>query len=244
MCTVVVQVPETSNGSVRLLAVRDEDPMRAWDPPGAWWPELPGVVGVRDRRAGGAWLATREARLSVLLNRAEAAHPHLPAASGLLSRGALVLDEVTDVGMPDPPRTASFNLVATRPGAATVTSWDGESLLQRKLQPGMHMIAHHDVDDRRSARIEAWLPEFSKLEALGSDWRDGWVDLLTRSAQLPVTDDRAIIRDNHTHGYTTASLLVCIAEIPSSPDAAVALESAILAHPAAWDSPEFISAPR
>ena len=54
MCTVIVHVPEDSTAAIRVLAVRDEDPARAWDPLGAWWPELPGVVGVRDTRAGGA----------------------------------------------------------------------------------------------------------------------------------------------------------------------------------------------
>lgn len=243
MCTVIVQVPETVDGSVRLLAVRDEDPMRAWDPPGAWWPELPGVVGVRDRRAGGAWLATRDQRLSVLLNRSESSHPHLPAPSGLLSRGAIVLEDVTGAHVPNPPRTASFNLVSVGPGAASVTSWDGETLEHSNLEPGMHMIAHHDVDDPRSARIEKWLPEFSKLTSLGSEWREGWLELLAKSAQLPVSDDRAIIRDNHTHGYPTASLLVCVADIPAAPSIAVQLKGAILAAPAVWGSPEFVPAP-
>lgn len=249
MCTVVIQVPETAIGAVRLLAVRDEDPARAWDPPGAWWPQFPGVIGVHDRRAGGAWLATRGERLSVLLNRAEGAHPQLPAPSALLSRGSLVLDDVTGVPLPNPPGTASFNLVSTTRGSASVTSWDGESLQHHELEPGVHMIAHHDVDDARSARIEAWLPEFSKLAALGNDWRQGWIDLLAETAKLPVSDDRAIIRDNHTHGYPTASLLVCTAEIPAADAPAaeaapIALESAILQAPATWNSPVFLPAPR
>lgn len=244
MCTVVVQVPEVASGSVRLLAVRDEDPMRAWDPPGAWWPELPGVIGVRDRRAGGAWLATRGKQLSVLLNRAESTHAHLPAPSGLRSRGAIVLDDVVGTSVPDPPNTASFNLVSARSGMVTVTSWDGEALQHSRLQPGVHMIAHHGVDDLRSARIGTWLPEFRKLTALQDDWRAGWVELLARTAELPVSDDRAIIRDNHTHGYPTASLLVCTAEISSSSGTPLALESAVLAGPAFWGSPAFLPAPR
>ncbi|WP_370429006.1 NRDE family protein, partial [Microbacterium sp. NRRL B-14842] len=56
MCTVVIDVEVA--GSARLLAVRDEDPAREWDALGEWWPEeYPGVIGIRDRRAGGAWLA-------------------------------------------------------------------------------------------------------------------------------------------------------------------------------------------
>lgn len=234
---------------MRLLAVRDEDPERPWDAPGAWWPNFQGVIGVRDRRAGGAWLATRHSRLSVLLNRAEGAHPHLPAPPGLLSRGSLVLDDVRGGRVKDPPRTASFNLVSAEPGAATVTSWDGESLIRSELEPGVHMIAHHDVDDRRSARIETWLPRFSQLDSLGVDWRTGWLELLTESTWLPASDDRAIIRDNHTHGYPTASLLVCLAEIPplanadaEASGAPVLLESAVLRHPSVWESPDFVPA--
>ena len=70
MCTVVVRVPEPDGGPVRLLAVRDEDPARPWRPLGPWWPEHPGVRGVRDDLAGGAWLAADDKRLAVLLNRA------------------------------------------------------------------------------------------------------------------------------------------------------------------------------
>src|SRR5690606_4917677 len=71
MCTVIIRV---GAGEVRLLAIRDEDPERPWQPLGASWPEThPGVVGVRDVRAGGAWLAADPARrrLAVLLNRAD-----------------------------------------------------------------------------------------------------------------------------------------------------------------------------
>ena len=72
MCTVIITVPDDAAQPVRLLAVRDEDPGRPWDRLGAWWPDrYPGVVGIRDVRAGGAWLAanTDERRLAVLLNR-------------------------------------------------------------------------------------------------------------------------------------------------------------------------------
>jgi uncharacterized protein with NRDE domain len=57
-----------------VLAIRDEDPDRPWSPLGRWWPESHGgVIGVRDVRAGGAWLAADPGagRLAVLLNRAD-----------------------------------------------------------------------------------------------------------------------------------------------------------------------------
>ena len=247
MCTVLVEVPVSKTEAVRVLAVRDEDPARAWDPPGEWWADRPGVLGVRDRRAGGAWLAAapQQGRLSVILNRADVYSAGLPAgANGLASRGALVLDAVAGDQLPEPPKTAGFNLVTISGGSVTVSSWDGEVLARSELAPGVHMIAHHDVDDPRSARIAKWLPEFRKLAGLGQTWRERWIDLLAQTAQLSAGDDRAIIRDNRGHGYETLSLLVCTAEIRSADaadgsGASVELDSATLEEPAVWGSPEF-----
>lgn len=236
MCTVILEVPpiEASNGSVRVLAVRDEDPARPWDAPGEWWPELPGVVGVRDRRAGGAWLAVSPVvgRLSVLLNRVDHFSEGLPASSNeLRSRGTLVLDSIEGRLPGDAPGTAGFNLVTVEGSRAAVTSWDGERLVREQLEPGVHMIAHHDVDDSRSTRIAQWLPEFRQLSGLGDEWRSQWVSLLDRTTALPVDDDRAIIRDNRSHGYPTLSLLVCTASVSAE---SVELESATLSEPAVW----------
>ncbi|MFZ8294598.1 NRDE family protein, partial [Staphylococcus aureus] len=67
----VVDVPRERGQPVRVLAVRDEDRNRPWRRLGTWWPEQPAVRGIRDERAGGAWLAAdpRAGRLAVLLNR-------------------------------------------------------------------------------------------------------------------------------------------------------------------------------
>lgn len=240
MCTVVIEVPEPGAGAMRLLAVRDEDPGRAWDAPGAWWgDDRPGVIGVRDRRANGAWLATapERGRLAVILNRADAAgHGRPEGPNGLASRGGLVLDEVEGRELPDPPLTANFNLVSAAEGV-TVTSWDGVELRRDDLEPGVHMLAHLDVDDEdRTPRIAAWLPEFRALAGLGEGWREAWIALLSRTAELPADDDRAIIRDNRTHGYPTLSLLACLAEVgPGS----VRLDTAVLSAPAQWGRPGF-----
>ncbi|MGJ6979247.1 NRDE family protein [Aestuariimicrobium soli] len=252
MCTVVIHVPETADEEVRLLAVRDEDPSRLWDPPGYWWPELPGVVGVRDRLAGGAWLAANpgEGRLAVVLNRADVFSGGLPAGpNGLASRGSLVLEAAVGSAVPEVPRTAGFNLVEVAGGVATVTSWDGATLTRTVLAPGVHMVAHDDVDDPRTARIEAWLPAFrAAAEAGGSsevDWRRRWLDVLEGTAALPVDDDRAIIRDNRSDGYPTLSLLVCLAEIRpgiAGGDERVRLSSATLDEPAVWEHPDFQTA--
>lgn len=241
MCTIVVEVPDRPAAAVRLLAVRDEDPGRAWDPPGRWWPDAhPGIVGVRDRRANGAWLAADPAagRLAVILNRAGVAgHDRPEGPNGLASRGSLVLDAVTGAALPDPPRTASFNLLSISGEGVVATGWDGERLRQEVLAPGVHMLAHHEVDDAdRTARIAAWLPEFRALAGLGENWRSEWTRLLSRSARLAPSDDRAIIRDNRAHGYPTLSLLACLAEV--GPDS-VRLDTAVLPTPARWKDRPF-----
>ncbi|WP_298041399.1 NRDE family protein [uncultured Microbacterium sp.] len=211
MCTVVIDVAEL--GGSRLLAIRDEDPARPWDSLGEWWSEThPGVIGIRDRRAGGAWLAAdlKNGRLAVLLNRADVPGLAIDAA---VSRGALPLDSVAGRSVPASPRMHGFNLLEVTADAARITSWDGETLRETPVSAGVHMIAHDELDDPTTPRIARWLPEFRARPARNDDWEESWVELLRESAALDPTDDRALIRDNRPHGYPTESLLYCLAEI-------------------------------
>ncbi|MBN8425048.1 NRDE family protein [Microbacterium esteraromaticum] len=231
MCTVVIDVEP---GQARLLAVRDEDPQRDWDDLGTWWPEhYPGVIGIRDRRAGGAWLAfdptTR--RLAVLLNRADLVE--LPE-SDLRSRGGLVLESVAGRSPAAPVRTHGFNLLEVTPEHSRVLTWDGAGLRETPVAPGVHMIAHDDLDDEATARISAWLPRFraeARQTADATDWASHWAGLLADTTTLDPTDDRAIIRDNRVHGYPTLSLLYCTAEIGSG---GAAVDSHVLPTPGHW----------
>lgn len=237
MCTVVIRVPAEPDQPVRLLAVRDEDPHREWQPLGRSWPEQhPSIVGVRDARAGGAWLAAEPAdgRLSVLLNRADLAH--IPPAE-LTSRGGVVLASVTGTSPEGLPSTHGFNLVEVDGSAARVITWDGDALRTTELAPGTHMIAHDDVDDPRTARIARWLPDFAAAELPdgAEGWWTPWLDVLARSSELPAADDRAIIRDNRPLGYPTLSLLLCTAEI--SPGRADVRYGALL-EPGEWNALE------
>lgn len=232
MCTVVMDV--RGEGAVRLLAVRDEDPHREWDDLGHWWPETyPGVIGIRDRRAGGAWLAlhTETQRLAVLLNRADTLD--LPEHE-VLSRGSLVLESVAGRSPAKAPRTHGFNLLEASPEGSRLFSWDGQNLHETAIDHGVHMIAHGDLDDPTTPRIAAWLPLFrdkgDKTDA--ADWASTWKALLAQTAELDPEDDRAIIRDNRVHGYPTLSLLLCTAEL-SADDAT--LDSHTFARPGHWN---------
>lgn len=235
MCTVVVRVPAPSSGEpVRLLAVRDEDPHRPWNPLGEWWPDRPGVAGVRDQLAGGAWLAARGPRLAVLLNRA--GHPEGVRPEQLESRGGIVLAAVEGTHPEGAPRTLGFNLVEVDGPEVAVTSWDGESLRRELLAPGTHMLAHDDVDDESTPRIAAWHAAFEQTPTDGEHWWGPWIRVLAESAALDASDDRAIIRDNHAHGYPTMSLLACVAEV--SRDGSD-VRYAQLAEPGAWNELRF-----
>lgn len=229
VCTVVIDV---APDGVRLLAVRDEDPQRPWDDLGPWWPETsPGVTGIRDRRAGGAWLAAdaSQRRLAVLLNRADVLA--LPAEE-TLSRGSLALESVAGRSPEAPMPMHGFNLLEVDEHGARVLSWDGDELRETIVPSGVHMIAHDDLDDPRTARITAWLPRFAATRPDDDGWAERWTQVLGDSTVLSAEDDRAIIRDNTVHGYPTLSLLFCTAQVSA---AGVEVSSQILARPGHWN---------
>ncbi|NJI57977.1 NRDE family protein [Microbacterium oxydans] len=233
MCTVVIDVEDA--GVARLLAVRDEDPQREWDALGPWWPEqYPGVIGIRDRRAGGAWLAANpaERRLAVLLNRADVRD--LPDTQAV-SRGSLALESVVGRSPIAPLPMHGFNLLEVGPEGARVLSWDGVDLSETRITPGTHMIAHDDLDDEATPRITAWLPEFRALGPTADleDWAGEWTALLAASAELSPEDDRAIIRDNRPHGYPTQSLLYATA---SATPTGLEVRDHALPSPAHWSA--------
>jgi len=230
MCTVVIRVPDAGGDPVRVLAVRDEDPGRPWRPLGAWWPDRPGVRGVMDELAGGAWLAADDTTLAVLLNRAGGADGPV-----ITSRGALVLDTVAGHPLPDPLTTLGLNLLRVDAHGARATSWEGGSPRVVDLAPGTHMIAHDDLDDPATARVAAWLDAFAAAptdESQDGRWWEPWLSVLASSADLDPSDDRALIRDNHAHGFPTMSLLVAVASV--SPDG-VEAAMATLEEPGRWN---------
>ncbi len=229
MCTVVIRVPEPGSGDVRLLAVRDEDPHRPWRPLGAWWPQHPGVSGIQDILAGGAWLAHTDDRVAVLLNRAGGADVPVPT-----SRGGLVLGSVTGAPLPDPLTTLGFNLVEAWADGARVTSWEGGRPRITEMEPGTHMIAHEDIDAPTTARVAAWRELFAAAPTTGEHWWEGWLRALAETAHaVDPRDDRAIIRDNRPHGFPTLSLLVCVASVGA---AGVSTRMATLDEPGSWES--------
>ncbi|WP_296137603.1 hypothetical protein [uncultured Tessaracoccus sp.] len=229
MCTVVVRVGDAGE-PVRMLAVRDEDPTRPWRPFGRRWPEYPAIAGVRDELAGGAWLALDAARgrLGVVVNI-----EGVPDVPRITSRGALALDVALDRPLPEAPTTEGFHLVQVSPDGVRVTTWDGRDLRHRPLGPGTHLVTHAPVDDPRDPRTGTWLPRFAEAATVGEPWWQAWAAVLGESAQLPNDDERAIIRDNHVHGYPTVTLMAAFLEIGAG---RTTVDSTVLEHPGRWPS--------
>lgn len=254
MCTVVVRIDPGEQWPVTMLALRDESPERPWDAPGAWWPDRdPTVRGVRDRSAGGAWLAASDrGGLGVVLNRWE---PVPPRPDGTwTTRGVLPLDAVIDGVEPEPrsgvPSTRAFNLLRVAPdGGVTVTAWDGSAVARHRLAPGVHMLTHGAPDDDSVARIAAWLPTFrqqppvsppesgpldeiARLDAGAPDaWTPWFATLVASTADGPHAPT-SLLRDNEGPEGRFATLSIVAAAVQPG---RVVLQHARLATPGRID---------
>jgi len=142
MCTLVCRWAPGEAVPIQTLALRDELASRAFDTPGAWWPDQPAVIGGRDQSAGGTWCASDVGSgvTAVVLNRAE----RRTAAPGAPSRGILPMLAVRSgprwADSIDVAPMAGFNLVLVTPDSLTWWSFDGTSLVAQSLQPGTHMF--------------------------------------------------------------------------------------------------------
>jgi hypothetical protein len=166
-------------------ANRDELLARPWDPPAAYWPDLPDVVAGRDRTAGGTWMAVRRDGLAAaVLNREGSLGP----APGKRSRGELPLlamrhasgaEAAAALAALDGAAWRSFNMVVADGGGAFFVRSLGQGRPEAiALSPGVHMVTAHDPDDLTSARIARHLPRFRAAAAPEPGSWDSWRELL------------------------------------------------------------------
>jgi hypothetical protein len=186
VCTVIVLIRPGHVWPVVLAANRDERLDRAWDPPAAYWPEYPDVVGGRDRTAGGTWMALdrRKGVVAAVLNRPGTLGP----AAGKRSRGELPLLAVAArtavaagqaIGQLDGGLWRGFNLVIADAAGALFVRGEGQGRpAVQHLPPGLHMVTAHDPNDPESPRIARHLPRFQAAEGPEpGDWKT-WPALL------------------------------------------------------------------
>lgn len=234
VCTVVVRIAPDEEFPLILAANRDERIDRAWDPPGAWWPDSPEVIGGRDKTAGGTWMAINgEGVIAAVLNRPGSLGPE----AGKRSRGELPLVALgagsakraaARIAALDAGAFRTFNLVlADRDGAIFQrASGDGpiESVV---LTPGVHMVTARDPDDAESPRILRYLPRFRAAAAPrprgcgcggegsggddsgGGDWAQ-WIGILADRSGPPGSE----INVQERSGFgTVCSSLVAIPKV-------------------------------
>ncbi|MBW4092018.1 MAG: NRDE family protein [Proteobacteria bacterium] len=185
MCTVVLLLRPDHALPVLLAANRDEMLDRAWDPPGTWWPDRPGVVAGRDRSGGGTWMGVnRHGLVAAVLNRPGSLGP----APGKRSRGELPLLALEHASVAagtaaiaalDAGAWRSFNLVlADRTGAVVLRGLGRGRAEALVLASGLHMVTAHDPDDLASPRVARHLPRFAAAPAPDADDWAGWQAIL------------------------------------------------------------------
>lgn len=243
MCTVLLRFEPGSQWPLLLAAVRDEFADRLWDPPSAHWGDRwPGLIGGRDRTAGGTWLAVDAApdrpAVAALLNGVR--RPPLADGTPRPTRGTLALEVLTSGTTPDADAIvdyAGFHLLVATVETVEVWSWDTEVLTQRTLAPGDHLAVNLGVDTSDDPLVPHFAPLLAALPT--PSFRPGastaaawgpWADLL-RGDGLDPTDPRALIVrreiDGRTYQSTSASLVALSAEgvrydftgEPTDPDA-------------------------
>jgi hypothetical protein len=214
MCTVILLRRPGHAWPLLIAANRDERLDRAWDPPAPHWPERPGVVGGRDRSAGGTWMALGESGVvAAVLNRPGSLGP----APGKRSRGELPLVAAAERDAAIAARHIAalpavdwrpFNMVVADPARAMFLRGLGAGTIEAfDLPEGISMITAHDPNDPDSPRIRRHLPRFRASPApdpAADDWH-AWEALLADDTPDPVDGAAAMLNIAPLGGFGTVS---------------------------------------
>jgi hypothetical protein len=208
VCTVLLRLSPGGPWPVLLGAIRDEFVERAWDPPAAHWPgTFPGLLGGRDQRAGGTWLAVDPAARAVaaLLNAGRREDPEDDEPRP--TRGTLALRILTGAGLPDDVRRYDrFHLLRATLDGAELWSWDGDDLTHQVLEPGDHIIVNAGLDTTEDPLV----PHFAPLLAALPPEPEAWRRLMAGDAIDPGDERALVVRkeiEGHLYGTTSGSLL-------------------------------------
>jgi hypothetical protein len=186
MCTVILLRRPNADWPLLLAANRDERLDRAWDPPAEFWP---GIIGGRDRLAGGSWMAmNRHGVIASVLNRVGSLGPDPAKRSRgdlpmLALEGASAAEAAGRIGALDAGLWRPFNMVL----ADAATAWFIAGLGAGRpevtaLGEGVSMITAHPPNDRASPRTARHLPRFQAAAPPSPpDW-GAWPALLADSA--------------------------------------------------------------
>jgi hypothetical protein len=223
MCTVLLLLRPDAPWPLLIGANRDERVDRAFDPPGRWWPDAPGIVAGRDVLGGGSWFgANDDGVVATIVNGMDRLGP-LP---GKTSRGALVLRALRErdartaadaLGALDADRYRGFTvLVADRREAFAVVS-DERTIRVAPLAPGHHLATPDGVDLPDSPRYAAHFGAFRDApppDPAREDW-SAWIALLRRADDEDPHRAMTVAVPEHAFGTVCSQLLA----LPADPSA-------------------------
>lgn len=224
MCTVVLSRGPGEAWPLVLAANRDEMLDRPWDPPAPHWPGLPGVVGGRDRLAGGTWMAMRGGMVAAVLNRPGSLGP----AEGFRSRGELPLTALAHASAAEAAAALAgeradawrpFNLVVADAGAAWLLTGHGTGRIEAtKLAEGVSMITAIGLDAGETPRARRHLPRFLAAPRPTPEDHAAWARLLASADHEPGAGPRGGLTVLPDRGYgTVAASLVFLPAAGAAP---------------------------
>lgn len=220
MCTLIILRRPNNPWPLLLAANRDEMAGRPWKPPARHWPDRPDVVAGLDELAGGSWLGVNDEGVAAgILNRVGSLGPQ----EGKRSRGELVLEALDHAEAKEAAKAlAALNPAAYRPFNLMIADvrdafWlrnDGQRIEVFLVPEGLHMLTAHDLDDRTSPRIQAFLPRLQAApvpDPQKSDW-SGWTSLLAtgQGGDNGAREDPALLIRRPNGFGTVSSALIAL----------------------------------
>jgi hypothetical protein len=175
----LISVDPGSRVPVLLLFARDEMADRDWLAPARHWPDRPRLVGGRDLREGGTWLAVRSAEAGRAQGPGPGSGPQDADDSGprvvcvlngfgrfaeparRQTRGRLPLLVASGGSLSDLDLTRydPFHLLVADAAGMSMLTWDGYDLTDRKIGPGAYLVSNRGAE----AEGGADLPEAPEL---------------------------------------------------------------------------------
>ena len=168
MCLIVLAWHARADLPLVVAANRDEWRDRAAQP-AHWWPDHPELLAGRDLQAGGTWMGiTRGGRFAAVTNFRDPAERRTTAKS----RGGLVTEFL--LGSDSPARFLSnlsarandyngFNLILG--DGATLFYYGSREGVPRAIEPGVHGLSNHTLDEPWPKVVKGNLAMDSALQA-------------------------------------------------------------------------------
>ncbi|MEA2720576.1 MAG: hypothetical protein QOJ39_2440 [Candidatus Eremiobacteraeota bacterium] len=225
MCTVLLLLRPGEPWPLLVAANRDERLDRAFDPPGRYWPDAPGIVAGRDVLGGGSWFGVNDdGVVATIVNGMDRLGP----LAGKASRGDLVLralrergarDAANAIGTLDARRYRGFTLVVADRTSAYAVASDEHAMRVDALAPGHHMVTPDGIDVSWSPRYATHFPAFRAApppDPAREEW-SSWTDLLRHADEDDPHRAMTVVTE-HQFGTVCSALLALPAVSSSAPE--------------------------